>query len=230
MTEYCEFCGKGPFPTHGGLNKHIGRSKDCHGKSQLAFNSYTSTLWKNAPDARNDLPSSSPPPTDETLDAQFEDLEHDLLSVEQNISLDPATETPDLPIPQTPQRNRVTIEEVSEEEETRDSGHYFEEYPTDQKAGAAWGEDQPLFMRTQREQQENGTSKWGPFKDQGEWELAEWLSKNVGQKQTDAFLKLNIVSTYNLVPMPRAVSFKLTEQHDRPKIARNHPTIAIGTS
>jgi hypothetical protein len=51
-------------------------------------------------------------------------------------------------------------------------------------------------MRIQREQKENGTSKWGPFEDQEEWELAEWLSKNVGQKQTDAFLKLNIVSTY----------------------------------
>jgi hypothetical protein len=207
MSNYCGYCGKGPFPTQGGLNKHIGRSKDCQEKNRLAFKSYTSTLWTNAPDASNDLPSSPPPPPDETPGDQVEDLEHDLLTVEQNFSLDSTSEMSlaDLPVSNTkhPQRN------IPEEEETRESGNYFEEYPTERKAGAAWGKDQPSFVQIQREQQENSTSKWGSFKDQEEWELAEWLSKNVGQKQTDAFLKLNIVSTYSLVPMQRAVS--LTE-------------------
>ena len=111
--------------------------------------------------------------------------------------------TPTLPIPQAeqagrPQRNRVTIEEVPEgEEETQESGHYIEEYPTEQKAGAAWGKDQPLFEQIRREQQGNGTSQWGPFKNQDEWELAEWLLKNMEQKQMDVFLKLNIVGTYS---------------------------------
>jgi hypothetical protein len=211
MTHYCEYCGKGPFATQDGLNKHIGQSKDCQKKDRLAFKSYTSTLWKNTPDASNHLPSSQSPPPDETPGARVEDLEHDLHAVEQNFSRDSTTDMSDLPIPQNhtnqPQRNRfrVTIEEI---EETPESGHYFEEYPTERKAGAAWGKDQPSFVRIQREQQENGTSKWGPFKDQDEWELAQWLSKNVGQKQTDTFLKLNIVSTYNLVP--RIVG--LTEQ------------------
>lgn len=207
MTNYCGYCGKGPFLTQGGLNKHIGRSKDCQEKNQLAFKSYTSTLWKNAPDASNVLPSSPPPPPDETPGAQVEDLEHDLLTFEQNFSLDSTTETSNLPI-QTEHTN-LPRQIFPEEKETPESGHYFEEYPTERKAGAAWGKDQPLFVRIQKEQQENGTSKWGPFKDQDEWELAEWLSKNVGQRQTDTFLKLNIVSTYSLVPMQRAVS--LTE-------------------
>jgi hypothetical protein len=222
MTNYCEYCGKGPFPMEDGLNKHIGRLKDCQEKSRLAFKSYASTLWKNIPGAGKDLPSSQSPPHNETPGTHVEDLEHDLLTVEQNFSLDSKKEMPGLLIPPTPPRNRATVEDVPEEEETR---HYVEEYPTEQKAGAAWGEDQPLFVQIQREQQENGTSKWGPFEDQDEWELAEWLSKNVGQKQTDAFLKLNIVSTYNMV----RCNGLLTE-HDRPKIARNHPTIATGTS
>jgi hypothetical protein len=225
MTNYCGYCGKGPFRTQGGLNKHIGRSKDCQEKNRLAFKYYTSTLWKNAPDASIDLPSSPPPLPDETSGARVEDLEHDLLTVEQNFSPDSTAEMSDLPI-QTehtshPQRN-------GPEKETLELGHYFEEYPSERKAGAAWGKDQPLFMRIQREQQENGTSRWGPFKDRDEWELAEWLSKNAGQKQTDTFLKLKIVSTYNLVAMQQAVS--LTEQHNRPKIARNHLTTAIKTS
>jgi hypothetical protein len=193
MTDYCRYCGKGPFVTQGGLNRHIGCSKDCQEKNRLAFNSYTSTLWNNGPDATNDHPTSpSPPP-----DARLVYLEHDLLAVEQNVNLesDSTTEMPDLLIPNSehinePQQNQVP------------SGHWFEEYPSERKAGAAWGKDQPLFECIQKEQQENSTSKWGPFKDQDKWELAEWLSKNVGQKQMDAFLKLNIVSTFSLITMP----------------------------
>lgn len=203
MTNYCGYCGKGPFPTEGGLNKHIGRSKDCQGKNKLAFKSYTSTLWKNAPDASNDLPSSPLRPPDETSGAEDEDIKHTLLAVEQNFSLNSTIEMSDLPIPQTEHTNQPQRSRVPEEEETQ---YYFEEYPTERKAGAAWGNDHPLFVQIQKEQQESRTSKWGPFKDQDEWELAEWLSKNVGQKQTDAFLKLNIVSTYSLVTMQRAVS------------------------
>ena len=46
MTSYCQYCGKGPFPTEDRLNKHIGHSKDCLEKTCLAFNSYMSNLWK----------------------------------------------------------------------------------------------------------------------------------------------------------------------------------------
>jgi hypothetical protein len=203
MTHYCGYCGKGPFATQGGLNKHIGRSKVCQEKNRLAFKTYTSTLWKNTPDADNDPPSThgalSPPP-DETPASGIEDLEQDLLTVEQNFSPDSMTGMSNLPIPQMEPTNDVP------EEETRESRRYVEEYPPERKAGAAWGKDQPLFVQIKKEQEENGTSKWGPFKDQQEWELAEWLSKNVGQKQTDIFLKLNIVSIYNMVTMPWAVS------------------------
>jgi hypothetical protein len=199
MTSHCGYCGKGPFLTQGGLNKHIGRSKDCQEKNRLAFKSYTSTIWKNTPDTSNNLPCSPSPPLDETPG----DLKLDLLAVEQNVNLESTIETPDLLIPQTEHTNEPQQNQVF-------TGHYFEEYPSERKAGAAWGKDQPLFERIQKEQRENHTSKWGPFKDQDEWELAEWLSKNVGQKQTDAFLKLNIVSTYSFITMQQAVS--LTEQ------------------
>jgi hypothetical protein len=37
------------------------------------------------------------------------------------------------------------------------------------------------------------SSHWGPFENEEEWGLAEWLIRNVGQKQTDTFLKLPIV-------------------------------------
>jgi hypothetical protein len=70
---------------------------------------------------------------------------------------------------------------------------YVEECPESWKAGAAWGNDTPLFESIRREQETGNRSRWGPFESEEEWELGEWLNRNVGQKQTDAYLKLPIV-------------------------------------
>ncbi|KAG1872229.1 hypothetical protein F4604DRAFT_1881036 [Suillus subluteus] len=40
----------------------------------------------------------------------------------------------------------------------------------------------------------NDEGVWGPFKDEEEWQLAKWLIQNVGQNQTDKFLKLPIIT------------------------------------
>ena len=40
-----------------------------------------------------------------------------------------------------------------------------------------------------------GASKWSPFKNEDEWELAQWLLKNVGQSAIDEYLKLPSVSS-----------------------------------
>lgn len=70
---------------------------------------------------------------------------------------------------------------------------YVEEFDTTHKAGAAWGQQIPLFESIWLNQKQEGICQWGPFDGEEEWELAEWLIKNVGQKQTDTFLKLPIV-------------------------------------
>jgi hypothetical protein len=70
---------------------------------------------------------------------------------------------------------------------------YVEPFPEDAKAGAIWGYTTPKFQALW-DKQKLGGGKWEPFEDEEEWELAEWLIKNVGQKQTDTFLKLPIVS------------------------------------
>jgi hypothetical protein len=80
-----------------------------------------------------------------------------------------------------------------------DFATYIEEFPANLGAGAVWGEEVPLFEKIRQQQERNNTSPWGPFEDQEEWELAEWLIRNVGQKQTDAFLNLNIVRFHHVV-------------------------------
>lgn len=74
-------------------------------------------------------------------------------------------------------------------------GHrYIEKFPEEYLAGATWGNCKPLYEYLDEKQKREGGSRWGPFKDEDEWQLAEWLIQNVGQKQTDLFLKLPIVS------------------------------------
>ncbi|KAF8233248.1 hypothetical protein L208DRAFT_1267596, partial [Tricholoma matsutake] len=45
------------------------------------------------------------------------------------------------------------------------------------------------------EQAALGENTWAPFASQEEWDLSQWLMKNVGQNSIDEYLKLPIVST-----------------------------------
>lgn len=89
----------------------------------------------------------------------------------------------------------ITIE-VIEDGDNLKSAYYVEAFPVNLGVGAVWGEDVPFFEKLRQEQEENGTSQWGPFEDKDEWELAKWLIRNVGQKQINAFLNLDIVGSH----------------------------------
>ena len=69
---------------------------------------------------------------------------------------------------------------------------YVEEFDPESLARATWGEGMPVFESLHLKQ-EQASSWWDPFKDEEEWELAEWLVDNLGQNQTNIFLKLPIV-------------------------------------
>jgi hypothetical protein len=69
---------------------------------------------------------------------------------------------------------------------------YIEPFPG--PAGEALRPEKTRFEILQRTQQLAGKPPWEPFADRAEWGLAEWLMKNVGQKSTDEYLQLPIVS------------------------------------
>ncbi|KAJ7314250.1 hypothetical protein DFH08DRAFT_716947 [Mycena albidolilacea] len=52
-----------------------------------------------------------------------------------------------------------------------------------------------MFEHIRDDQILTGCEVLGPFADEEEWELAKWLIKNIGHNQTEAFLKLPIVSS-----------------------------------
>ena len=185
---FCDFCGKGPFSTSSGLNKHISHSANCIKAASQKWESYSTNIWDNVPGPSNiePQPPISPPILEnEIVDMPDITLEEDLQEVDLELPTLPETQ------PAQPQPFRATVDDSEDEDE--ESVYYVEEFPMNLGAGAVLGEEVPFFEKIRLGQVKNGTSQWAPFKDQDEWKLAEWLIGNIGQKQTDAFLNLNIV-------------------------------------
>ena len=61
-------------------------------------------------------------------------------------------------------------------------------------AGEALRPEKTEFEIVQEIQQLEGKTPWEPFASREEWGLVEWLMKNVGQKSTNDYLQLPIVS------------------------------------
>jgi hypothetical protein len=198
MSQRCGFCGKGPFPTVPGLHKHIGQSVKCRQASKKEFGKYVDDVCHEHLPSTADAASfvdeqmgvSNLVEPSSTLDTDINQAGVDC-TANENL-------TPSSPL----QSRRATVEEVPDEEAplppstepTRKEAVFVESFPEEAKAGAAWRTGISQFTSIHRTQEAAGDGKWGPFEDEDEWQLAEWLIKNVGQKQTDTYLKLPIVS------------------------------------
>lgn len=96
--------------------------------------------------------------------------------------------------PQAWSTRPIFMSKTGNQKETH--GQYIEDFNPESLAGAAWGQEMPVFEYLCLKQEQAG-SHWNAFHDEEEWELAEWLVKNVGQKQTNMFLKMCIVSCFS---------------------------------
>lgn len=190
----------------------MGHSVKCNKAARQKFGSYATNIWDNTPGPSNiePQPPESPPilESDELPDMPDITLEEDLQGFERDPESMGAEPDPMAPAasethPAQPRPFRATVEDVDDED--TDSPRFIEGFPANFGAGAIWGEEVPFFERLRQEQLKNKTSQWGPFEDQAEWELGEWLIRNVGQKQTDAFLNLNIVRSHRLVDFDRSL-------------------------
>lgn len=190
----CGFCGKGPFPSPSGLIQHIQQAVACRNASHREFGQYRNNIWYPLPAEKtpHELAHPLEDPNDETLD---NDLNHAAADFPFNEVNDEAPEFPPDRPSATPSR-RATVEEVVDEGDVYPGTRFVEPCLAEWKAGAVWGHGVPAFEKIREEQ---GGHNWGPFEDQDEWELAQWLICNAGQKQTDAFLKMPIVCRSTLL-------------------------------
>ena len=88
-------------------------------------------------------------------------------------------------------------EEVNDEERntypTSQEEHLIEFYAGDAGKGLQKSKTQfEDWLENQRGEEKN---PWDPFAGERGWALTKWLVKNVGQKSTEEFLKLSIVSS-----------------------------------
>lgn len=199
----CPHCGK-LFPNADSLNRHISHSKKClsEHKEDIARRGFDA--WNAPPqtDTSDTVPhepenSRSPTPTHD-LDFNIE-INMEALNAEDPPLDASGPSDQDLPSPQhesssdRPSSRRTTVEDVPDEGDFLNNAHYVHPCPAELQAGATIGQGIPEFERIKERLKKEG-SEFGPFADENEWELAEWLLCNVGQMQAEAFLKLPIVS------------------------------------
>ena len=84
-------------------------------------------------------------------------------------------------------------DDVEDADDCHSQSRYRRGYPV-RYAVKVLGEGKTKFHIWQEEQSLHGENEWTPFHNEKEWELAQWLIKNVGQKSMDEFLKLPIAS------------------------------------
>ncbi|KAG0691813.1 Zn-finger domain-containing protein [Suillus ampliporus] len=164
MAQWCRWNDCGHWvPTASGLNKHISKSQSCCTKWIEWLQNFSINVF--------DLGGgfAEPQPADFDLPQHSE------------------------------RRGRVEVEEVPDDSETgpaQDNACWIESYPAEALAGVPTTEQENIptkFHRIQDELENSDEGMWGPFHNEDEWELAKWLIQNVGQNQTDKFLKLPII-------------------------------------
>jgi hypothetical protein len=202
---YCSFCGK-QCANDPGLERHIANAPECKKASSEIFGQYANTIWDDIPAIPNNMEQQPDAPADFPvlpdfhleedihLDDDFQIAEEALNDDEFNLHQQFPPPPPPHDEPQPHSQQAAVEPEVPSNEEIKDGGRYIENFPEEYLAGATWGRGKPLFESLDEERREEGGSHWAPFEDEDEWQLAEWLIRNVGQKQTDNFLRLPIVS------------------------------------
>ena len=188
-AHYCGFCHN-RVPTIDGMKRHYARAAECRKKFQAEIGKSIVTVFDD------EIPNNAPeqPPSPEAHLSDNESLPAD----DVPIAGDDFIPRPMHVRSSTPentssgqQSKRAWVEEV-EDEEAPKVGRYTQEYPS--RVADTLGSDKTKFEKIRDDQKTEGIEPHAPFADEEEWELVQWLMKNVGQTKADDFLKLPIVS------------------------------------
>ena len=175
----CNHCGK-DIPTAAGLKLHIANSKNSGCRDQ----------WEREVLRRDPKPPK--PPNDVEPEPLYDSpmLE---LSCEEVQTFIPSERQPVSPnvSNREPQSKRARVEEV-DDEEAGGLRRWVQEF--EGAAAEVLAEGKTLFDELREQQEAMCEPPLAPFADEEEWELAQWLMKNVTQTATDQFLKSKGVS------------------------------------
>ena len=167
------------------LNRHIAHSAPCFQswKNELVRLTSSTTGVEgtlNCPSLAID-PSMLPDAWDNEVHVVYEELRADN----------------DMPgrinQPPVPNRGSEPTEDIEDADDACSQHRYRKPYPGGD-AAEILGEGMTKFQQWEEDESLQGHNEWAPFQNQKEWDLVQWLIKNVGQKSIDKYLKLPIVS------------------------------------
>jgi hypothetical protein len=90
-------------------------------------------------------------------------------------------------------KNAVPSKRTEASDDAGSQSRYRKAYPGGY-AAKILGEGKTNFQQWEEDESLHGKNEWAPFHSQKEWDLVQWLIKNVGQKTIDEYLKLPIAS------------------------------------
>ena len=192
VQHFCPICHKGPIPTLQGLRSHTSQQPSCHKAAhEIAKNRAPNVLTETSDEDQDDEHPTAP-----TSD-HWQDDDNGVLGDEDDTvhaEFDPprAERSPPSSPVNEPLSKWVQVEEVEDEDQGNAGKQWVEDFPAPVGLPLRTGEE-TFFERIRREQQANNKEPYAPYTDVDEWRLAHWLASNIGQNQTDTFLKLPIV-------------------------------------
>lgn len=178
----CNYCRR-VFPTAGGVRRHIAHSIPCRGQRVTEARQAQRATGTNGSDNEQDV--------DEGIDLPDLDINRDVDMLDR-------LGAPDVPEP-GPDDVWEDEREDTPAAPTVEEGHgpqfqRFAQEFSEKPAADVLGREETPFEQMKRYQEATGGGAYAPFADHDEWELAQWLIKNVNQRATQDFLKLSIVS------------------------------------
>ncbi|KAF8144661.1 hypothetical protein K438DRAFT_2029075, partial [Mycena galopus ATCC 62051] len=197
----CPYCSQ-RVTTRAGIKKHIAHTPACRIAWAAKLGAITAT---------NEEAYGAPAPAPAMLQSMpalhnEEEEEDELMDLPIEIGDDfvsaPRANSP-APPQLIPPSRRPTVETVIDEDDPRNFKRFVEGFDGDAGTplldkGKTPRRGETLFQRMHAEQATSGESRFAPFVDGDEWDLARWLSKNVNQTATDEYLKLSITKKAQL--------------------------------
>ncbi|KAJ7833857.1 hypothetical protein B0H14DRAFT_3871531 [Mycena olivaceomarginata] len=200
----CPYCSR-KLKTAGGVNHHVSKSPACRRKWQDSLARETFTVDHD----EGEHPVDENPRTPSPVPSNEDDDDH--MGMADDFTYPVREETP--PPEPIPRSRRATVEEVPDDGDPQNYSRFIEPFEDKELGCSLPGRPlkpnetllqagDTLFHRMHtRQEQECGTREFSPFlpfRDEEEWDLARWLTKNVTQMGTDEYLALTINKKANL--------------------------------
>jgi hypothetical protein len=200
----CEFCGR-ILSSSKGVKNHQSQTPECAEALKNLIRSYNITAYDINDDENLDPVTVHSQYQPDHAQSQSPILEPYIEDIQE--STDP---------PSSPSRSTSF-------EDTDDGDHcrFIEPFPEEFQAGVPINGNlhKTEFEKVRDELEAGGYSgeSFGPFVDHDDWELAEWLTRNVGQTAIDEYLQLHVVSFQNFAVLTvYLLCFNQTKTKTRP--------------